>query len=92
MGISSAGLVVVAYEATETSWRLVFPTTALEPWKGQLNWDKGHVPGLGTIIVAALAKQLDARVEIMRSKRGTTASVAHETPGFRSRMPEKASR
>jgi hypothetical protein len=47
---------------------------------------------LGTIIVAALAKQLDARVEIMRSQRGTTVSVAHGTPGFRSRMPEKASR
>jgi hypothetical protein len=35
--------------------------------------------GLGTIIVEALAKQLDARVEVMRGRRGTTVSITHGT-------------
>jgi hypothetical protein len=36
-------------------------------------------PGLGTIIVAGLAKKLDARVEVMRGRRGTTVSITHGT-------------
>jgi hypothetical protein len=38
-------------------------------------------PGLGTIIVETLAKQLDACVEVTRSQRGTTVSITHGTPG-----------
>ncbi|HEV2697402.1 MAG TPA: hypothetical protein VGU90_05375, partial [Terriglobales bacterium] len=36
-------------------------------------------PGLGTIIVEALAKQLDARVEVVRNPQGTTVSITHGT-------------
>jgi hypothetical protein len=36
-------------------------------------------PGLGTIIVEALAKQLDARVEVIRNPQGTTVSITHGT-------------
>ena len=35
--------------------------------------------GLGTIIVEALAKQLDARVEVVRNPQGTTVSITHGT-------------
>jgi chemotaxis protein methyltransferase CheR len=79
VGDAAAGLVVVAYEAAETSWRLVVSDNGVGTPEGQLDSDKAR-PGLGTIIVAALAKQLDARVEVMRSQRGTTVSIAHGTP------------
>jgi two-component sensor histidine kinase len=35
--------------------------------------------GLGTIIVEALAKQVDARVEVVRNPKGTTVSITHGT-------------
>jgi chemotaxis protein methyltransferase CheR len=75
----AAGLVVVAYEAAETSWRLTVSDNGIGTPEGQLDSDKPR-PGLGTIIVEALAKQLDARVEVMRSRRGTTVSITHGTP------------
>ena len=74
----AAGLVVVAYEAAETSWRLTVSDNGIGTPEGQLDSDKPR-PGLGTIIVAALAKQLDARVELMSSGRGTTVSITYGT-------------
>ena len=62
--------------------------------EGQLDSDKPR-PGLGTITVSALAKQLDARVEVMRSQGGTTVRLPMErqiAPGFRSRAPGHACR
>jgi two-component sensor histidine kinase len=79
VGDAAAGLVVVAYEAAEKSWRLVVSDNGVGTPEGQLDSDKAR-SGLGTIIVAALAKQLDARVEVMRSPRGTTVSITHGTP------------
>jgi chemotaxis protein methyltransferase CheR len=76
VGDEAAGLVVVAYEAAETSWRLAVSDNGIGTPKGQSDSDKPR-PGLGTIIVAALAKQLDARVEVTRSRRGTTVSITH---------------
>ena len=78
VGNEAAGLVVVAYEAAETSWRLTVSDNGIGTPEGQLDSDKPR-PGLGTIIVAALAKQLDARVEVTRSRRGTTVSITHGT-------------
>ena len=78
VGAEAAGLVVVAYEAVETSWRLAVSDNGIGTPEGHLDSDKPH-PGLGTIIVAALAKQLDARVKVMRSRRGTTVSITHGT-------------
>jgi two-component sensor histidine kinase len=71
-------MVVVAYEAAETSWRLAVSDNGIGIPEGQLDSDKPRA-GLGTIIVAALAKQLDARVEVTRSRRGTTVSITHGT-------------
>ncbi|HEY2245532.1 MAG TPA: histidine kinase dimerization/phosphoacceptor domain -containing protein [Xanthobacteraceae bacterium] len=73
-----AGLIVVAYEATETSWRLAVSDNGSGTPEGYLKLDKPP-SGLGTIIIEALAKQLDARVEIVRNPKGTTASITHGT-------------
>jgi hypothetical protein len=45
---------------------------------GHLDLEKA-THGLGTIIVEALAKQLGARVEIVRNPHGTTVSITHGT-------------
>ena len=78
VGDQAAGLIVVAYEAAETSWRLTVSDNGIGTPEGQSGSDKPR-PGLGTIIVAALAKQLDARVEVMRGRHGTTVSITHGT-------------
>ena len=44
--------------------------------------------GLGTAIVEALVKQLDARIDIATSSKGTRISIAKAT--FVSRLPEVA--
>jgi two-component sensor histidine kinase len=72
----AAGLIVVAYEATETSWRLAVSDNGIGAPEGYLKLDKSP-SGLGTIIIEALAKQLDARVEVVRKPEGTTASITH---------------
>jgi PAS domain S-box-containing protein len=72
----AAGLIVVAYEATETSWRLAVSDNGIGAPEDYLKLDK--LPsGLGAIIIKALAKQLDARVEVVRKPKGTTASITH---------------
>ena len=78
VGDEAAGVLVVAYEAAEMSWRLTVSDNGIGTPEGQLDSDKPR-PGLGTIVVAALAKQLDARVEVKRSRRGTTVSITHGT-------------
>jgi two-component sensor histidine kinase len=85
VGDEASGLVVVAYEAAETSWQLTVSDNGIGMPEGQLDSDKPR-PGLGTIIVAALAKQLDARVEVMRNRGGTTVSITHGTLD-RTRLP-----
>jgi PAS domain S-box-containing protein len=79
VGDRTAGFLVVGYEATETGWRLAVSDNGIGKPKGHLNLEK-TTPGLGTIIVEALAKQLDARVEVVRNPHGTTVSITHGTP------------
>jgi chemotaxis protein methyltransferase CheR len=92
----AAGLVIVAYDAAETSWRLAVSDNGIGAPEGQLDSDKPR-PGLGTIIVEALAKQLDASVEVTRSRHGRTVSIKSPmerqiAPGFRLRAPRQACR
>ena len=77
-GDRASDLLVVTYEAAETSWRLVISDNGIGIPEGQVDTDK-PAPGLGTIIVEALAKQLDARVEVVRNQHGTTVSITHGT-------------
>jgi PAS domain S-box-containing protein len=78
VGDRTAGFLVVAYEATETGWRLAVSDNGIGKPKGHLDLEK-TTPGLGSIIVEALAKQLDARMEVVRNSNGTTVSITHGT-------------
>lgn len=70
-----AGEVLVTYEVNALGWRLVIadngrghPASAGSPAKGR---------GLGTRLVNALARQLDAKVETQTGPNGTSVSLAH---------------
>jgi two-component sensor histidine kinase len=76
VGERAASLLIVAYEATETNWRLTVSDNGIGTAEGHLKLDR-PTSGLGTIIVEALAKQLDACVEIVRNPQGTTVSITH---------------
>jgi two-component sensor histidine kinase len=78
VGDRTVDLLVIAYEAAETSWRLAVSDNGSGTPEGHLDLDKA-TPGLGTIIIEALAKQLDARVEVVRKPKGTTVSITHGT-------------
>jgi PAS domain S-box-containing protein len=78
VGDRAAGRLVVSYEAAETNWRLAVSDNGIGIPDGHPDLDKA-TPGLGTIIVEALAKQLGARVEIARTPQGTTVSITHGT-------------
>jgi PAS domain S-box-containing protein len=78
VGHRAGGQLVVTYEAAETNWRLAVSDNG--SGKPDCHLDLGQAtPGLGTIIVEAAAKQLDARVEVARTPQGTTVSIAHGT-------------
>lgn len=70
------GVVTVSYEVADRNWRLTVSDNGIGRPDGQA--DK-CTPGLGTTIVEALAKQLDARVETTMDHNGTTVSVTHAT-------------
>ncbi len=70
----SNGAVIVAYDLAEPSWRLTVSDNGIGRPEGNSHETN---PGLGTTIVEALAKQLDARVEVSRNPRGTTVTITH---------------
>jgi two-component sensor histidine kinase/PAS domain-containing protein len=67
------GQIIVAYDVAE-SWMLTVSDNGIGTSDGHM--DK-TVPGLGTSIVEALAKQLDARVEVSMDPHGTRVSIAN---------------
>ena len=69
--------IVVAYGAAQMDWRLTVSDNGIGTSDGRM--DK-TAPGLGTSIVEALAKQLDAHVEVLMDPHGTTVSIAHNIP------------
>jgi chemotaxis protein methyltransferase CheR len=73
-GDRSDGTVSVAYEHAGPSWWLTVSDNGIGGPVGHS--DRVH-PGLGTTIVEAAAKQLDARVELVRTQQGTTVSIIH---------------
>jgi two-component sensor histidine kinase len=72
----AGGQIVVAYDVAEPNWRLTVSDNGAGTPEGSP--DK-TVPGLGTRIVEALAKQLEARVKVSKGARGTTVSITHAT-------------
>ena len=73
----AAGLLIVTMRRLRPL-RFAVSDNGIGSLEGQLNLDK-TTPGLGTIIVEALAKRLDARVVVASNPQGTTVSITHGT-------------
>jgi two-component sensor histidine kinase len=70
------GRITVAYDVSGTDWKLSIADNGVGKPDGVFAQPKS---GLGTGIVTALAKQLDAQVETLSGPQGTTVSVTHAT-------------
>jgi two-component sensor histidine kinase len=70
----SAATVIVAYDLAEPNWRLTVSDNGIGKPEGH---SERTNPGLGTTIVEALAKQLDARAETLTTTHGRTVSITH---------------
>jgi two-component system, sensor histidine kinase PdtaS len=68
-----AGKIVVEYRSSDRTWTLSVTDNGIGMPSGS---DKSK-PGLGTNIVEALAKRLDAGVEVSRANPGTVVSIVH---------------
>ncbi len=66
--------VIVAYEQGGPDWTLTVSDNGIGRPEDQ--WDKSY-PGLGTVVIEALAKRLDASLEVEMDMHGTTVSVSH---------------
>jgi two-component sensor histidine kinase len=70
------GRIIVSYEVSGTDWKLTVADNGVGKPDGVFAQPKS---GLGTGIVKALAKQLDAQVETVSGGQGTTVSITHAT-------------
>jgi two-component sensor histidine kinase len=70
------GQITVAFDVSGTDWKLSITDNGIGKSDGVFAQPK---TGLGTGIVNALAKQLDAKVETLSGPRGTSVSVTHAT-------------
>lgn len=78
--------VIVGYEAHADDWKLsVSDNGAGMP----MQKPGSRKSGLGTSLIDALAQQIDAKVEIATSPKGTTVCITHAT--FKSLLPTVAS-
>jgi two-component sensor histidine kinase len=68
------GTVTVAYDLDDANWRLTVSDNGVGRSAGQPYRSKS---GLGTTIVEALAKRLDAEVDVAMNPHGTTVSIIH---------------
>jgi len=73
-GDRAGGTVNVAYDVAGPNWRLSVSDDGLG--KPTSHSDKPN-PGLGTTIIEALARQLDALVNVAMDSQGTTVSITH---------------
>jgi PAS domain S-box-containing protein len=71
-GDRTDGIVVVAYDPAAPDWRLSVSDNGIGKPEGELD---RTIPGLGVTIIEALAKQLDARIEIDTNGQGRTVSI-----------------
>jgi two-component sensor histidine kinase len=77
--------IIVAYEVAGENWKLSVSVNGTG--NSDLN-GKAQKHGLGTSIVRALSKQLDAQLDVSNGLRGTTVSVTHAV--FDSQLPDAA--
>jgi two-component sensor histidine kinase len=81
------GQIAVGYEVSGTDWKLLVSDNGIGKPDGVFAQAK---TGLGTGIVKALAKQLEADVVTLSGPHGTTVSVTHAT--FGKKLPQVASK
>jgi two-component sensor histidine kinase len=75
----------VTFEMAKSDWKL----TVSDNGVGRLNNENSKTStGLGTALIAALAKQLNAQISEISSPKGLTVDVTHST--FESRLPVAA--
>jgi chemotaxis protein methyltransferase CheR len=72
-GAAKAATVTVTYERAGANWRLSVADNGIGRPAGRAEM----APGLGTTIINALAKQLDARVDIAMDPHGTKVTITH---------------
>ena len=70
------GQITVAYDVSGTDWKLSVADNGIGKPDGVF---AQPITGLGTGIVNALAKQLNAQVETVSGSQGTTVSITHAT-------------
>ena len=75
--------IVVSYKAAETDWKLTISDNGIGKPDVKASEIKG---GLGTSLIQALAKQLDARLDIASDGHGTAVSMTHAT--FKAKSPQ----
>ena len=75
-GTTKDGQIAVAFDVSGTDWKLSVTDNGIGTPDGVFAQPK---TGLGTGIVNALAKQLNAKVETVSGPRGTSVSVTHAT-------------
>ncbi|MGC1643344.1 MAG: sensor histidine kinase [Pseudolabrys sp.] len=75
-GTTKDGQITVAFDVSGTDWKLSVADNGVGTPDGVFAQPK---TGLGTGIVNALAKQLNAKVETLSGSRGTSVSVTHAT-------------
>lgn len=82
-------VILVTYETQAEDWKLIVSDNGWGKAGGDTqNAGLGPNAGLGTAIVEALVKQLEARMDIVTGNTGTTVAVTRAT--FTSRMPNAA--
>ena len=75
--------IAVSYRVAETDWKLTISDNGIGKPDVKASESKG---GLGTSLVEALAKQLDAVVDIESDGHGTAVSLTHAT--FKAKPPQ----
>jgi two-component sensor histidine kinase len=81
----AGSVVMVTYESRDDDWKLIVSDNGV----GKAA-DEAQVPasGLGTVIVKALVKQLEAHMDVLNSPKGHSVAVTRAT--FNSGMPKAA--
>ncbi len=72
--VAKDGQITVAYQVSGTDWKLSVADNGMGKPDGVFAQPK---TGLGTGIVNALAKQLNAQVETLSDSQGATVSITH---------------
>ncbi|RCW78592.1 chemotaxis protein methyltransferase CheR [Phyllobacterium bourgognense] len=77
--------IFVTYEVDKTDWKLIVSDNGIGKNTVTTSETAG---GLGTAIVQALVRQLDAKMDVASSAKGTSVSITRAT--FTSRLPKAA--